>query len=223
MSRIKLAILVGATVAIMLAIAVPIILQRQTDEPLVAGQTEILDGVPYHIIESAYWAVPTEGESARRADLIAVAEVDEKLPAFWSTADKERPNLTELDLLKNPQYRIYTPYKLRITQAIKGEIHDDDVIQLNRLGGEIGDDIVSVEDDLFELKSGTNIVVFLRDCGEERAMRLGSPGSRYRIINRFVIDEKGTLSDSDYSLKELIQVVEQEGTLEAKGGVVGCG
>ena len=181
MSRIKVAILVGATVAIALAIAIPIVVQRQTDDPIMVDQADPHDGAAYRIVEEAYWGVPTEGESARRADLIAVAEVNEQLPAFWNTANKQRPDLIGLELLKSPQYGIYTPYKLQITQAIKGEIVGDGTIQLNRIGGQIDNDVVSVEDDLFELKPGTRIVVFLRDCGEERAVRSGSPGSRYRI------------------------------------------
>ena len=215
---------IGALVVFVLVAAFVLIDQReQTDDPIVKLKERNSHAAPYHIIESGYWGVPTEGESARRADLIAIAEVEDKLPAFWSTPDKQRPSLTEIDLLKTPQYRIYTPYRLQITQAIKGEVSGGGKIQLNRLGGQIDDDIVSVEDDPFELKPGTRVVVFLRDCGEERAENLGSPGARYRVINRFVADEKGNLSDSNYSLTELVEVVEQEGTLAAKGGEIGCG
>ena len=177
----------------------------------------------HYIVEGGYWASPSEGESARRSDLIAVAEVEQQLTPFWSTPDGLRPQLSDRELLRTPGYRIFTPYELQITQELKGEGPVGGKIQLIRLGGQIGEDIVVVEEGLFGFKPETKVLVFLRDCGDARAEKFGSAGYRYRIINRFVLDDKGGFLESDHDLNEMIEVVEREGTLEAKGGVIECG
>ena len=176
-----------------------------------------------YLVHDAYWAVPSTGEAARRSDLIAQASVSEKLSPFWSNPDRKRPQLSDRELALTPQYSIYTPYSLEIEQVLKGEFPDGGRIELNRLGGQIENDVVTLEHDLFSLTPGTEVIVFLKDCGEERAKRFKSPGSRYRIIDRYILDEDGEPVDDSVTFAEIVEIVEREGTPDAKGGIIPCG
>lgn len=185
------------------------------------------DGLPqpaggFYIVSDAYGAGPSTGEAARRSDLIALATVSEKLSPFWTTPDGSRPNMSERELALRPSISIFTPYQLDVKLALKGEGPADGRIILERLGGQIDKDIVVYEHDMFSLTPGTDVVVFLRDCGEARAKRLGSPGARYRIIDRYPLDEDGELVYDDFTYAEMVEIIEREGTLEAKGGIVPC-
>ena len=175
-----------------------------------------------HIVGHFYWAVPAAGEAARRSDLIARAAVTQQLPPFWSTPDRKRPNLSERELAMSPRYRIYTPYRLQIKSVLKGEALGNEEITLNRLGGRIGNDIVEVGDDAFSFTPGTEVVLFLRDCGQRRADDFKDQSARFRIIDRYQLDKNGEPIDPNVTYRELVEIIEREGALDPKRGVVPC-
>lgn len=177
----------------------------------------------FYIIHDMHGGPPSAWEAARRSDLIVLAAVTRRLEPYWSTPDRKRPNLSEQELVMRPQYSIYTPYELRIKRVLKGDAgRGDEAITLNRMGGRIGDDIIVMEHDMFSLTPGADAVMFLRDCGEERANRFKSPGARFRIIDRYRLDKNGEPLEPGLTYKGLVEIVEREGTLEAKGGTAPC-
>ena len=161
-----------------------------------------------------HWAIPDAGEAARRADLVARAAVIQRLPPFWSTPDRKRPNLSDNRLALSPHYRIYTPYRIRIKSVLKGDAQGNEDITLNRLGGRIGNDIVEVGDDAFSFTPGTEAVLFLRDCGQRRADEFKDQSARFRIIDRYQLDESGEPIDTSVSYEDLVGIVKSEGTME---------
>ncbi len=172
-----------------------------------------------YIVDDMYWLLPDAGEAARRSDLIARAEVTRRLDSFWSTHDGKRPrNLTEEQVLLNPNLNIFTPYELQIKSVLKGEGRSSEMITLNRVGGRVGEDIVAVEFDAFSFTPGTEVVLFLRDCGQERVNRFNDPAERFRIIDRYQLDKGGEPLDPSVTYGDLVKTVESEGALEAKGG-----
>ena len=168
----------------------------------------------FYIIHDMHGGPPSAWEAARRSDLIALAAVTRQLEPYWSTPDRKRPNLSEQELVMRPQYSIYTPYELRIKRVIKGEANGDEAITLNRLGGRIGDDIIVMEHDMFSLTPGAEAVMFLRDCGEERANRFKSPGARFRIIDRYRLDKNGEPLEPGLTYSDLVEIAEREGARE---------
>ena len=176
----------------------------------------------FYVIHDMHGGPPSAGEAARRSDLIARAAVTRQLESYWSTPDRKRPNLSEQELVMRPQYNIYTPYELRVKRVLKGEAGNGEVITLNRLGGRIGNDIVVLEHDSYSLTPGSEVVLFLRDCGEERANRFKSPGARFRIIDRYRLDKNGEPIEPGLTYDDLVGIVESEGTLKAKGGIIPC-
>ena len=163
-----------------------------------------------------HWAIPDAGEAARRADLVARATVIQRLPPFWSTPDRKRPNLSDNQLALSPRYRIYTPYRIRIKSVLKGDAQGNEDITLNRLGGRIGNDVVEVGDDAFSFTPGTEVVLFLRDCGQRRADEFKDQSARFRIIDRYQLDESGEPIDTSVTYEDLVGIVEREGTLKPR-------
>ena len=173
-----------------------------------------------------YGTSPSISESARRADLVAIAEVERQLPAFWwNTPGRKRPqNPGQGFRLLGSKYRIYTPYQLRITQLLKGEAPSDGKIQIHRFGGQVGKDVVAYSDDgsFLTPRAGMLVMVFLRDCGERRAERYGSPGFQYKIIGRIILGRDGRLYNDSLSVKEAIEIVGREKYLKPRAEPVGC-
>ena len=163
-----------------------------------------------------HWAIPDAGEAARRADLVARAAVIQRLPPFWSAPDRKRPNLSDNQLALSPRYRIYTPYRIRIKSVLKGDAQGNEEITLNRLGGRIGNDIVEVGDDAFSFTPGTEVILFLRDCGQRRADEFKDQYARFRIIDRYQLDGNGEPIDPSVTYEGLVETVEREGALEPR-------
>lgn len=185
-----------------------------------AGLPEPAGGL--YIIKEMYGGGPSMGEAARRADLIARAAVVRKLEPFWSTPDSARPRISDQELMTTPGYNIYTPYELRIKSVLKGEAEGGETITLNRIGGRIGNDIVALSHDPFSFTEGTEVVLFLRDCGQKRADWFDDPSERFRIIDRYRLDKNGEPVDPNIAYREIVETVEREGTLKAKRGEVPC-
>ena len=175
-----------------------------------------------YIVSDMYGGGPGPGEAARRSDLIVRASVTRKLDSFWSAPDRKRPNLTEQQIMMRPQYTILTPYEVQIKSVLKGEAEGNEVVIINGLGGQVGNDIVAVPDDPFTLVEGGEAVLFLRDCGDIRIKRFNDIGERFRVIDRYRLDGNGEPLDGGITYSELERIVELEGTLDAKGGIIPC-
>ena len=166
----------------------------------------------FYIIHHAHIAGPGPDEAARRADWVARVAVTKQLEPFWTTPDGKRPNISEQRLMMNPNYSILTPYELRIESVLKGDAREGDTIRLNSVGGRIGDDIMALDYDGFAFTPGTDALMFLRDCGQARANRFGDPAARFRIIDRYQLDESGkaVYPYDDYEYEDLVEIVERE-------------
>jgi len=175
-----------------------------------------------YIISDMYWLAPGAGEAARRSDLIILAAVAKRLAPFWTTPDRLRPNLTERQLTARPQFTILTPYEVQVKSVLKGEAEGGETFIINRLGGQVGKDVVAAPHDPFTLAEGAEALLFLRDCGDIRVKRFNDVGERFRIIDRIRLDENREPLDGEFSYSELAEIVEREGTLEAKGGIIPC-
>lgn len=177
-----------------------------------------------YIVHESYGGAPSTGEAARRSDLIARAAATRQLDSFWGTSDGKRPNVSERQLLLNPNYNIFTPYEFQIKAVFKGEAQGNEMITLNRVGGRVGEDIAAVEYDAFAFTPGTDMILFLRDCGQDRVKRFGNdPAERFRIMDRYRLDKNGEPVDPDHlTYSELTDIIEREGSLEAKGGIIPC-
>ena len=168
----------------------------------------------FYIIHHSHFFGPDPDEAARRADFVARVAVTRQLEPFWTTPDGKRPNISEQRLMMNPNYSILTPYELRIESVLKGDAREGDTIRLNRLGGRIGDDIITLDYDGFAFTPGTEVVLFLRDCGQSRANRFGDPAARFRIIDRYQLDGNGEPIDPYATYEELVEIVKREGARE---------
>ena len=175
-----------------------------------------------YLVNEMYGAGPGTGEAARRSDLIILAAVTKRLDSFWSTPDKLRPNLTERQLMMRPQYTILTPFEVQAKSVLKGEAEVGETFIINRLGGQVGNDVVAAPYDPFTLVEGAEAVLFLRDCGDIRIKRFSDVGERFRIIDRVRLDKNREPLDGEITYSELVEIVEREGTLEAKRGIVPC-
>ena len=175
-----------------------------------------------YLINEMYGLGPGTGEAARRSDLIILGAVTKRLDPFWSTPDKLRPNLTERQLMMRPQYTILTPFEVQVKSVLKGEAEGDETFIINRLGGQVGKDVVAAQHDPFTLVEGAEAVLFLRDCGDIRIKRFNDVGERFRIIDRIRLDKNREPLDGEFTYSELVEIVEREGTLEAKGGIIPC-
>ena len=166
----------------------------------------------FYIIHHAHLAGPGPDEAARRADWVARVAVTKQLEPFWTTSDGKRPNISEQRLMMNPNYIILTPYELRIKSVLKGDAREGETIRLNSIGGRIGDDIIALDYDGFAFTPGTDALLFLRDCGQSRANRFGDPAARFRIIDRYQLDENGepVYPYADYGYEELAEIVKRE-------------
>ena len=168
----------------------------------------------FYIIHHAHLAGPGPDEAARRADWVARVAVTKQLEPFWTTSDGKRPNVSEQRLMMNPNYNILTPYELRIKSVLKGDAREGDTIRLNSVGGRIGDDIMALDYDGFAFTPGTEALLFLRDCGQSRANRFDDPAARFRIIDRYQLDENGEPIDASVTYEGLVEIVEREGALD---------
>ena len=168
-----------------------------------------------YIIHHSHFFGPGPDEAARRADLVARVAVTKQLEPFWTTSDGKRPNVSDQRLMMNPNYNILTPYELRIKSVLKGDAREGDTIRLNRIGGRIGDDIIAFDYDGFAFTPGTEALLFLRDCGQSRANRFGDPAERFRIIDRYQLDEDGepVAPYAAYGYEDLVEIVKREGAL----------
>ena len=175
-----------------------------------------------YLINDMYWLAPGAGEAARRSDLIILAAVAKRLDPFWTTPDRLRPNLTERQLMMRPQFTILTPYEVRVKSVLKGEAEGGETFIINRLGGQVGKDVVAAQHDPFTLVEGAEAVLFLRDCGDIRIKRFNDVGERFRIIDRIRLDKNREPLDGEFSYSELAEIVAREGALEAKGGIIPC-
>ena len=175
-----------------------------------------------YLINDMHWLAPGAGEAARRSDLIIMAAVAKRLDPFWTTPDRLRPNLTERQLTARPQFTILTPYEVEVKSVLKGEAEGGETFIINRLGGQVGNDVVAAPHDPFTLAEGAEALLFLRDCGDIRVKRFNDVGERFRIIDRIRLDKNREPLDGEFSYSELAEIVEREGTLEAKGGIVPC-
>ena len=170
----------------------------------------------FYIIHHSHFFGPGPDEAARRADWVARVAVTRQLEPFWTTSDGKRPNISEQRLMMNPNYSILTPYELRIESVLKGDAREGETIRLNSVGGRIGDDIMALDYDGFAFTPGTDALLFLRDCGQSRANRFNDPAARFRIIDRYQLDESGNAvyPYDDYEYEELVKIVEREGGRE---------
>ena len=175
-----------------------------------------------YLVNEMYGAGPGTGEAARRSDLIILAAVTKRLDPFWTTPDRLRPNLTERQLMMRPQYTILTPFEVQVKSVLKGEAQGNETFIINRLGGQVGNDVVAAPYDPFTLVEGAEAVLFLRDCGDIRIKRFNDVGERFRIIDRIRLDKNREPLDGEITYSELVEIVEREGTLEAKRGIVPC-
>ena len=233
MERAKLnaiaAILTALAVAGLVGVGVASLTHDAPDSESARGENVFGVGLPppaggLYIVHDSYGGAPSTGEAARRSDLIARAAVTRRLDSFWGTANRKRPNVSERQLMMNPNYNIFTPYEFRIKTVFKGEARGGELITLNRIGGRVGDDIVAVKYDPFAFTPGTDVVLFLRDCGQKRVKRFDNdPAERFRIMDRYRLDKNGEPVDPGHvTYNELIDIVEREGSLEAKRGEVPC-
>ena len=93
-----------------------------------------------------------------QSDLIVQGTVTQILAARWTTADGKRP--------ANPHAAdnwasIYTPVLLRLTQTLKGEVVQPEIV-IAAIGGTVGLDSVEWETDKSQnFKQGDNVVLFL--------------------------------------------------------------
>ena len=175
-----------------------------------------------YLINDMYGLAPGVGEAARRSDLIILAAVAKLLDPFWTTPDRLRPNLTERQLMMRPQFTILTPYEVQVKSVLKGEAEGGETFIINRLGGQIGKDIVAAPHDPFTLAEGAEALLFLRDCGDIRVKRFNDVGERFRIIDRIRLDKNREPLDGEFTYSELAEIVAREGALEAKGGIIPC-
>ena len=175
-----------------------------------------------YLINDMYGLAPGAGEAARRSDLIILATVTKRLDPFWTTPDRLRPNLTERQLMMRPQFTILTPFEVQVKSVLKGEAEGGETFIINRLGGQVGKDVVAAPHDPFTLVEGAEALLFLRDCGDIRVKRFNDVGERFRIIDRVRLDKNREPLDGEFTYSELAAIVEREGTLEAKGGIIPC-
>ena len=175
-----------------------------------------------YLVNEMYGVGPGMGEAARRSDMIILGAVTKRLDPFWTTPDKLRPNLTERQLMMRPQYTILTPFEVQAKIVLKGEAEVGETFIINRLGGQVGNDVVAAPYDPVTLVEGAEAVLFLRDCGDIRIKRFNDVGERFRIIDRVRLDKNREPLDGEITYSELVEIVEREGTLEAKGGIVPC-
>ena len=175
-----------------------------------------------YLISDMYGLAPGAGEAARRSDLIILAAVAKRLDSFWTTPDRLRPNLTERQLMMRPQFTILTPYEVQVESVLKGEAEGGETFVINRLGGQVGKDVVAAPHDPFTLAEGAEALLFLRDCGDIRVKRFNDVGERFRIIDRIRLDKNREPLDGEFTYSELAEIIAREGALEAKGGIVPC-
>ena len=121
-----------------------------------------------------------------------------------------------------PQYTILTPFEVQAKVVLKGEAEVGETFIINRLGGQVGNDVVAAPYDPFTLVEGAEAVLFPRDCGDKSVKRFNDIGERFRIIDRVRLDKNREPLDGEITYSELVEIVEREGTLEAKGGIVPC-
>jgi hypothetical protein len=119
--------------------------------------------VPIWIELAGYPSLHRPEEALPFADLVVLAEITQINEARWNTADGLRPADWRPGL--ELTWMIYTPFKFRTVQVLKGGVADGLTSQFAVVGGQVGDDRVSVGEsfDLYShVVSGDQVLLFLR-------------------------------------------------------------
>lgn len=155
-----------------------------------------------------YEGGPGPAEAARRADLIAMANVTGRLATFTREVDCEANHITSerACALLQASSR-FTPYQFQIGETLKGAPPDDGKIILNSLA----------EQAPLPFEQGEKVLLFLKDCGTERATAMGSEGFRFRLVSRYIVaDGNAFLFDSVKPMDEMRATVEANRDLPPK-------
>ena len=203
-ARNSIVILIG------MALIAALIFINSNDDVTVTG-LEPVSGLD--VWSSGYPAAPPLDEGTRRADTIVDATVKEFGKPFWNTDSGQRPSGSDREILRDTNFRIFTPVTLNVTEVLKGEEIGSRQVTLNRYGGQVGQDRFVTEDGPY-FESGQRMVLFLRDCGTERSQIRIDQGFRYRFIDRYVIDSeeigRGDYRSGSIPLAELLATIAEE-------------
>ena len=160
----------------------------------------------------AYPGAPPRDEAARRADLIVDAIVSASGVPFWKTPDGKRPTGTNREVLAQGDF-IFTPVNFNVKRVLKGVESARDDLSINRLGGQVGEDSFDNEDGGY-FHEGDRIILFLKDCSDQRSESRVARGFRYEFVQRYLIDAdgmaSGVIDGPPFPVAELLQIIEEE-------------
>lgn len=127
------------------------------------NQLSVSGSVPIRVEVAAYPSLHRPEEALPFADLVVLAELTQINESRWNTADGLRPADWRPGL--ELTWMIYTPFSFRTVRVLKGGVADGLTSQFAVVGGQVGDDRVSVGEsfDLYsDVAIGDQVLLFLR-------------------------------------------------------------
>ncbi len=165
-----------------------------------------LPSAPYNLQIFASQGPANVQVDTAQSDLIVQGTVIQVLDARWTTVDGKRP--ANPHAASNTAF-IYTPVLLRLTQTLKGQVAQPEIV-VAALGGKVGLDSVEWETDKSQIfKQGDNVVLFLGSSASyEYAGLLTKELGRtaWHAYTRYDVapDEQATSVDRKVPLADLI-------------------
>ncbi len=151
-------------------------------------------------VTADFGAPPTAEQFANWYDLIVTGTVIQILPAQWSTPDGTRPN--DLDYAKVPDiYAIITPAVIELDGAPLIDRYGVDVssgqIVVAAFGGQVGNDLITINDPSQQLSVGQHVLAGLSDrpsIGSDGLAPYQTPaGPAWTLGLAYTITENGQL------------------------------
>lgn len=133
----------------------------------------------YQVTGAEIYHITNSESSALLSSTIVIAMVLKIHPSRWNTPDEKRP-ANPYDW-NHPSY-IFTLVDIEVQEVLKGTVKPEEILTLAKNGGQVGEDMLVVENYLAELSEGETLFLYTDP------VTIDVPGDYWRINERYTID-----------------------------------